>query len=56
MTRTDFGGTEYGTAMVLQRDGILVAGYRSGRVTTTTSCSPGTCHDPDAATFRDAES
>jgi uncharacterized delta-60 repeat protein len=29
MARTDFGGTEYGTAMVLQRDGILVAGYRA---------------------------
>jgi uncharacterized delta-60 repeat protein len=30
MVRTDFGGTEYGTAMVLQRDGkILVAGYRA---------------------------
>jgi uncharacterized delta-60 repeat protein len=29
MARTDFGGTEYGEAMILQRDGILVAGYRS---------------------------
>ena len=30
MIRTDFGGTEHGAAMVLQRDGrILVAGYRT---------------------------